>query len=525
VAAIVVALVLQAALLMRVTVISPDGITFIRIAKQLATEPAEAFRTNDQHPGYPMMILAAERLAQAAGLGSENVVWAMAAQTVAAVCGLLLVLVSWLFARSMFDVVVADIAAFITAVLPVMRGSAVDALSDTPHLLFYLLAAWCACSWVKHLQWRFVVGGALASGGAFWIRPEGLEPVLVFAGLMLLMAARARIAWSTALWGTACLAGIAFCVVAPYVWVAGKVTSKQVAVAKQLIKPADTVASSPSLGGPGAIAASAAASNSAGNFAADTSSPLKRRLKRTLQGVNEFIRRISHGFRYVFLPLYLVGNFEMVRRRFNGWQIVFISLLAVLHIAILGAVFAISGYIDYRHIMPLVALALPTTALGVLLVSRKLDNLIGNVAPVEFTAALVLGLCSALVIPANFRPLNLEFQGVRNAIAWVEQHSGPRDGVLSNSPYVPFYSQRPAAFLAPYDTNIDKALSRAALTDCTYVVVHAHAVGYKPEWLGQIEQRFLCVLSLDDPRSPLRDTKVLVFKSKAALAGRPPTQL
>lgn len=153
-------------------------------------------------------------------------------QLVAFACGLLSVWVVWRLTRDLFDVEVANVAAFVFAILPIPRGNASDALSDTPHLLFYLLATWLACSAIVNGRLLLLAGVGLLSGIAYWIRPEGLEVAIVAIACLLWHAIGAH--WGvrrTALAGVA-LAGMTLIVAAPYALLAGKVTSKQHPVAK-----------------------------------------------------------------------------------------------------------------------------------------------------------------------------------------------------------------------------------------------------------------------------------------------------
>ena len=51
--------------------------------------------------------------------------------------------------RELVDTQTANLAAIIFAILPVPRSIAADVLSDSSHLLFYLLAAWLAAGAVR----------------------------------------------------------------------------------------------------------------------------------------------------------------------------------------------------------------------------------------------------------------------------------------------------------------------------------------------------------------------------------------
>ena len=84
------------------------------------------------------------------------------------------------------------------------------------------------------------------------------------------------------------------------------------------------------------------------------------------------IEALCQGFKFIFVPLYLLGQVEMVRRRTNGLHIGFLWMLGILHMAILLWVFFISGYIASRHVLPLIAVAMPFTALGIVFLGEQL---------------------------------------------------------------------------------------------------------------------------------------------------------
>ena len=236
--AVAVAAVLQILLIARSPSITADGIVFTSIAKELEQSPVETFRTQDQHPGYPAMLLGMTRLVQWLGYRAEPESWMLAGQTIGFVCGLLSIWVVWLFARDLFDAQAANLAALTFAVLPVPRWNAADAMSDTPHMLFFLLAAWLASSaMVDGRLWKLIAAGA-ASGIAYWIRPEGLEVALVAIGFLVCRGLIARWQWKRLAVATAALAGSTMIVAVPYMVLAGKLTSKQLQFAK--VEPGPT---------------------------------------------------------------------------------------------------------------------------------------------------------------------------------------------------------------------------------------------------------------------------------------------
>jgi len=512
-AAVAIALALQVAIIARSTVISADGITFINFARALPENPAQAFRLNDQHPGYPVMILAAMRANEYLGGDTSIDAWVLAAQVVSSICGLLLIIVVWWYAKSMFDARVAAVTALIMAVLPLMRRNASDALSDTPHLLFYLVAVCACCEWLRSQRATWLVVGGVASGLAFWIRPEGLEVALVAAAVVFCQLIRGRSSLRRTALDFSLLAIAVLVVVTPYMWTARKLTSKQITFAKR--QPASLYIVDQSHEEEPAVKAANPQPITIADQHAAINVALVLRL--ALRGGNEFINSISQGFKFIFIPFYFLGHVELWRRRMNSWQFTLVAALGAFHILVLFGVFFVSGYIGQRHVMPAVALALPFTALGVFWMADKLSGLFGPAQAKNWIVAGLVGVSSAVVLPWTLRSLNLEFNGVLHALAWIELHTEAQDGVLSNSPYVPFYSSRPTAFLGPGEPTVGDALARAPhVATCPYAVVHMHAYGFRPQWIADIDARYAEVMRIDDPRGSHRDTKVVIYRSKTA---------
>lgn len=254
--ALVAAAVLELAVVARSPIIAKDGIRFIRIAHALEHEPRAVIQREDQHPGYPALIgLAHSLIPPGIGMQTQQA-WEVAARLPPMLTGVACVGLVWLLARRMFDTRIATVAALLMVPLPLFRRNASDTLSDTPHLAFYLAAAWLACegfagSSSATRRALCLAASGLASGLAFWIRPEGLSVALVaamvaggwwLAGCVAawrrvgswgeLLAARGptahRLAWVVLVTSAAAV------VVLPYVALAGKLTSKK----NPLVRPA-----------------------------------------------------------------------------------------------------------------------------------------------------------------------------------------------------------------------------------------------------------------------------------------------
>ncbi len=171
-AALLLAALLQTIVMVRTPTISADGIIFTDIARDLARDPVETFRGHDQHPGYPAAMLASTRVVQALGFRAEPEAWMIGGRAVCFVCGLLSVWVMWCFVRDLYDERVANVAAVVFAMLPLVRSLSADAQSDVPHMLFYLTATWLAVVAIKQDRLWPLVGAAPLAHWRFGFGPK-----------------------------------------------------------------------------------------------------------------------------------------------------------------------------------------------------------------------------------------------------------------------------------------------------------------------------------------------------------------
>jgi|GEM_PF-2110587 len=550
--------ILQTVLFVRLPTISADGIIFTRVARELSVAPLATMQSEDQHPGYPASMLLATRLLQAVGYAHEPEAWMAGGIAVSFLAGLLTVAVVWLFTREMFDTTIASIAAIGFAALPVPRALAVDAQSDTLHGLFYLFAAWMASTGLASGNIKRLALAGLASGLAFWVRPEGLEVAMIASGFVLLLAVF-RWPWRKSAVALAAVAGVALVVAAPYMLLAGKITSKQLLIfkekpapsyierlaeaeeaAEEAAAPQQVAVSPPAAEAPIQPAIQPVAPQPAEIAQAPAPAPAQvvdpddpngdpeysPELVSTLIGLGfaAFINSICQGLKFVFIPYYLLGDIALIWRRPAGIQVAFLAALGATHIVVLVSVFVFSGYVAHRHTLPVVGLAMPFAALGIWQASEVLGSWV-RLRPM-WLAAGTLVTCCLLVLPFTLRRLNAEFIPVIEATEWVEARIAPGAGIVCNSPYVSYYSGRPVAELVPLAPSLGEALLKAPDARYDYAVMHVNAHDYRPEWLEQLAPYYQQVLEIDDT-TPFRvPRKVLVFRVRdqpvrnAALPGR-----
>ncbi|HUU42328.1 MAG TPA: glycosyltransferase family 39 protein [Planctomycetota bacterium] len=407
-AALLIALVAQAVIVSQSQEVSPDGVAFIQIARALKTRPLDIMRNHAQHPGFPALILAAHVLASPVAGEADASSWLWSARVVSSLFGLGVIVLVWLLARRAFKSgTVAGVAVFGVAVIGLFRRSAADVLSDTPHLFFYLLAALCAVEGLKRPRWFWFVGVGLASGVAFWIRPEGLSVAMMTAAVLPVWAWRRRdFAMRAALTGAATTLLVAGAVMLPYVLITGKFSSK-ITYKERFIEQARTpVVSSAQLADAGGPAV-------ADVLAIDEHEAAHERLgiRWFLRALREVWRKTAQGVRYVLMVPLFIGLFVPSRERSAVPSRVVAASLVGFHACLLLWLYYAGGYMSTRHVMPIVALMAPWVALGAILMARGAARMMGRGRASRqqrlekvFIAILLITL-AACVLPRTLKPI------------------------------------------------------------------------------------------------------------------------
>ncbi|MDK1032340.1 MAG: glycosyltransferase family 39 protein, partial [Planctomycetia bacterium] len=476
VAAVALAAFIQIVVVVRSPAICNDGITFIGIAKALMRSPAAAMREADQHPGYPAMTLVGRYVVRGFVGGDEVLSWILGARLVSGACGLLSVVAVWLLARRTFDERVAGVSAIIFAVLPLFRENAADAMSDTPHLLFYLLAVWLVAEgFVRRRFFWFPLAGA-ASGLAYWIRPEGLSVALVTGGLLglwVLRRDRRRLAVS-------CLAGLlltAGIVAMPYVCIKGKFTSKK-----------DITSLVRRNTGPESSDRTQAASQAVARQVPEPSMKPAQDFSALVlfRGAWELVHEFFHGIRYFLAVPFAIGLFLPRSLRAQRELRVLLGALGGFHIVLLFVLYLMAEYISSRHIMQLVCLAMPWTASGMIYIAGRISTVMPRAVATRLRPERMLILLVALVVvglfPRSLRPLHRHRIGLVKAACWVRAHAAEGDSVLTNSVYVPFYADMPGRIITKDDA-IPEPPGRDGVLPYRFLVFDKGSEDFREDWL------------------------------------------
>lgn len=456
--ALAVALVVEGLVVVRSPVVSRDGPTFIGIARQMQSAWVQGVVSAEQHPGYPTLILAARPVAALLGVTAEPDAWILPARLVAVLGGALSVLALWLLARSLFDARVAGVCALIFSATPLFRQNAADTLSDAPHLLFYLLAVWAAVEAVKRRSPLAFAGAGLAGGLAYWVRPEGLVPVVAIAAALLFwLLFPVHLERRRALLGLLFLLLTAALVAGPYVAIKGRLTDKKnflLLLHKRTWerRPAATPA------------APADAPVRAASAEVDAPAPPVARESRRFEGppdvlpivgwaVWEISSEVVHAYYYGLIGFLLLGLLSLRREGILKRTSVLVAAVIAVHLVVLLCLCLLARYIDVRHTLPAVACGMPWVGLGAVRLGEWFGARLAawrNWPAARTSAATLAVLVAVLVaaqVPRAVRPLHDLRLPIVAAARQLAPLARPGDRVFSNSPYVPFYANLPGPVL------------------------------------------------------------------------------
>lgn len=171
-----------------------DGVTFCWYARALGTEGLAWLRSPDaqQHPLFPVLLLAVQRALTGAGVPDGPLTWQCSGQALALAAGLLVVMLSALLTWRLIHALAlplparnaAIFAGLLATLLPLNNRLAADVMSDQVHLVFYLTAI---VLMTRLDRVRSALAAGLATGLAFLTRQEGIVPLA--AGVVALLRA------------------------------------------------------------------------------------------------------------------------------------------------------------------------------------------------------------------------------------------------------------------------------------------------------------------------------------------------
>jgi 4-amino-4-deoxy-L-arabinose transferase-like glycosyltransferase len=469
-----------------------DGLKFIRIARQFQIlPPADVIRRSDQHPLYPALIALAQPLvAWFAGDGPEA--WRIAAQAVAAVAATAAIIPLFLLARALFDDRVAALAALMFVLFPLPFEVGHDTLSDSLALCATLTALWLGARALvmtrAHPGWAWPVASGIVAGVGYLARPEvALVPLALWMALVLVAVVRgSRPVFLRDAGLVLSALGVAFLtLVGGYALVKGEVSEKlALRYGVGIAGPNPTPGPRPR---PRPAARKARQWVPRGlddprwdfapkeELAEGERSGADQSESEVTPGtaLSQLIGRWSEGLGGVFGAFAIWGALRARVARSRNLEPtppprlrLLLTVYLVLYAAVLVRHMLLLGYLSDRHVLPLVALALPWAAAGTDLCVRRIVDFLGwppRRARRIGAVALLVAIVAASVVLLD-KPGHHSRWGHWAAGRWLRDHAGPADAVLDTRGWAAFVSDRPS-----YDYwHVRQALTDARLA---YVVV------------------------------------------------------
>ena len=410
--------------------IARDGVNFCWLARDLAQHGVAALRFEhfQQHPLFPMLIVALQQIFRAAGAPDSPLTWQAAGQTVAMLSGIAVVVLAGrlayrIHAQTAPDAPSGGVAAaasglLLMSVLPLAVALSVDVMSDLLHLALYLAAVLVLLR--LDSAPRAVALGLLASL-AFLTRPEGATPALV-GGALLLTTARTRPVRRT-LAMLAALSIPALVLLIPY-WIAcGSLSPK---LDKQTVHALSELTPALAIASPNAAEA---------------------RLSRDIVPWYAAAPRAAYeAFRAgrVVVPLLAFATLVVLRRHLLT-SLAGVTGCAATHFLLISLLIYRHGYLDPRHTLVLTALAIPFAALALLRVVCSLRRI--------HQPAIAGAILAPLAIYAARVP-NDQTAHLREAANWlINAEPAPETKILvggASERRIAFYANMP---FQPWDEN------------------------------------------------------------------------
>jgi hypothetical protein len=431
-----------------------DSIGFIRQAWQLSEQPfAAVVRTGEQHPGYPMIIVAVSWPVRQFVGGPDAATMQLSAQLTSAIASVLLVFPMFFLGKLLFSRSVGFWAALLFQVLPTSSRVMADGLSEATFLLFAATGLWLGVLALRGQSKLLFALAGLAGGLAYLTRPEGAAVVAAIGVVLVGMQIKRqwRRPWLQMATCGLCLLGGCAVVAGPFVAITGTFTIKNTGNQIMDVSKAVSVAPMPP---------------DMKEAAAKTEAPKAAWFtqiweNRWLWGARKLGVELLKGVFYVAWMPALMALWWFRRRfmRVPGQWVLLIASAAML--LVLYRVATFMRYVSDRHTLLLILCACFWSAAGSLALGRRLadrsrkwlESHPSSVRPVfrfgrslatdpRFWSGLLLVSLTAATLYKNLEPLHANRKGFRDAGQWIADHTDASDEVIDPYCWTHYYAGR-----------------------------------------------------------------------------------
>lgn len=405
-------------------VIARDGVGFIEYAKNLQIAPAQTMIQQDQHPGYPAMILVIHKAIRLLSESESLFSWIYSAQSIALVFRLLSIIVLYFIGRNLVGSRFSFWAVLILILLPKPAWYGSDALSDWPHLFFLATGMLLLMRASTNRRWWLFGFAGLTAGAGYLIRPECAQVIVygcLWLGLQLFWAKRTLDRPKTVLALVLLLVGF-LVATGPYMRLKGAVFPK-----KHVGEFAVNTQTSQFVPSQRQIV-----SNTAGIIPSDIAGAFKKLLE-----------NIGETLMWFYVPALLIGIHKWLKKRKrNETETFFILALIVLNVPVMIWLYCKHGYMDVRHTLPLVVFMIFFIPTGLDILAGWLNEKCLKKNNVRFGFVVLTTIGIAICIPKLLKPLHYDKLIFRKAAQWLSENTLPGDLIATPDLRITFYSER-----------------------------------------------------------------------------------
>ena len=405
-------------------VIAKDGVGFIEYAKNLEVDAAKTMIEQDEHSGYPAMILGAHKISRLFIKDDSVFSWIYCAQSIAMVFRLLAIVVLYFIGKNLVGAKFSFLAVLILIFLPKPASYGSDGLSDWPHMFFLVAGFLLLTISAKEGKWLLFGLTGLSAGFGYLVRPECAQVIiyaLLWLGLQLVWTRR-TLSRSKAVLSLALLL-VGFLIVAgPHMRLKGTISFEKQAVEVGTNTQANEVH----------ISGQQVVSNTANIVPPDIGA-----------GFAKLVENVGETLMWFFVPALLIGMYKSFKNvKWYEPEQFFMSVIIVFNVPLMIWLYCSAGYMSVRHTLSLVVFTVFYIPAGMYVLADLLNKKVlkKENSNLGFVILMVIGI--AICSPKLFRPLHYDKVTVRKAAQWLAENSETNDLIGSADPRVGFYAER-----------------------------------------------------------------------------------
>ena len=417
------------------SLIAKDGTTFIDYAKNFEVSPSQTMLNEDQHPGYPFIIVEASKITGLFYNGGQLFRFIYSAQAAALFFRILSIIVLYFIGRELVGARNSFWAVLIIILLPrpALYGS--DALSDWPNMFFLAAGMLMLFYGAKFRKWWMFMLAGLAGGLGYLVRPEGAQVVIYgvwWLGLQLFWKKR-TLKKSYALIGFASMLFIFIITVSPYMKLKGAFFPKK------------GIGTFSSAGIPSTLLRTGQSTNSlSGSPRYETDFHAGVVPSKVFQAIWLMFQNAGETMMWFFLVPYFIGIFL----HFKNHKILepnqfFIIALVVINVPLMIWLYCSHDYMSERHTLPLFVFTMFFVPTGINAWASWLNVKYSRGYPHThrwFAILMTIGI--VICMPKLLSSLHPDKLMYLQVSQWLEQNT-EKDAVIAVHDYrISFYAER-----------------------------------------------------------------------------------